>query len=286
MLGARPGQGHEAVGRAVGGAEGFQLFLHRLKLRVVLVRRVIAGHVGDRARVAEARERVDVAVGVVAREIAVPEPEDTVQAEQLPQTRLDPLLREPGVARRCEQAAFGGEQRARAVDLDRPAFEDEVHGLKRRVAEAVGVVEPARDLVIEGVAEFPAPAVKAEVEQQGLVLAHDRNRPVVARPGVVRGREAQHRPVPVHAAPGEEVRHMLAVLCIEAGDEHPLAPAHLARDLDEYGFDLFQARRPIAVRMRPGEHHAALRRPLRGQVLTAGRQGHGAIVRGGCGRRG
>ena len=76
------------VGATVGRAEGTQFFLHAPQRIVMFVRRIVALHVGDRTDVAEARQRVDMAVGIVAGQITVAQPEDAVETERLLEERL------------------------------------------------------------------------------------------------------------------------------------------------------------------------------------------------------
>src|SRR5262245_57080967 len=80
----------------------------------------------DRPRRDEAREVVDVATRVVARDAAF-EPENLVDPELLGEHLLRALVAELGVSRLAsvEQTLFGGEQRALAVDVDRAALEDD-----------------------------------------------------------------------------------------------------------------------------------------------------------------
>ena len=68
---ARPGQRHQPVRPAIGGTECLQLRRHRFQFRIMFVSRIVASNVGDGVRIAQAREGVDVAVGVVAGEGAV-----------------------------------------------------------------------------------------------------------------------------------------------------------------------------------------------------------------------
>ena len=92
VLGIVDGIGHgqrdQRVGMTVNSAEGAQLLLHAPQRIVMFVRRIVALHVGDRTAVAETRQRVDMAVGIVAGQIAVTQPEDAVETERLLEERL------------------------------------------------------------------------------------------------------------------------------------------------------------------------------------------------------
>ena len=126
------GQGHsdEAEGFAPLRAQGLQLLLHGAERFEVLVGRVVAAHVDNRVLRAEPRQRVDVRVGVVAREVAVAEPEEVVHAEPVGEQRLDRLLRGLGAAAvRVEQAFGRCQQRAVAVGLDAAALELKVEAV-------------------------------------------------------------------------------------------------------------------------------------------------------------
>src|SRR6059036_3217063 len=101
-------------------------------------------------------------VGVVTHD-AFAEPKDVRHAQKIAQVLLDLLLRQLRIAVRIQQTGFGGQQRAAAVDFDRPAFQDDpgrehrqlpqfcdvlgnrVVEVERRVTAAPGVVGPIRD---------------------------------------------------------------------------------------------------------------------------------------------
>jgi hypothetical protein len=92
---------------------------------------VLVGGVGfdggeDGVGADEAGDVVDVAVGVVAGAAAV-EPDGALDAEVVVEGLFELCARDAGVALLDvrEQALFGGEQQARAVDVDAAAFEDE-----------------------------------------------------------------------------------------------------------------------------------------------------------------
>ena len=94
---------------------------------MVRVARVVLLRQHDAPGRDEAREVVDVAARVVAGDAAA-EPDHLLGAEIVAQDRSVSAAAELGVARRLavEQALFGGEQRALAVDVDGAALEHDV----------------------------------------------------------------------------------------------------------------------------------------------------------------
>ena len=86
----------------------------------------------------EARDVVDVAVGIVAGAAAV-EPEDLLDAEVFAEGGFELLAGDAGVALLDfgEEALFGGDEGACAVDIDAAAFEDEAFG--RAIDEGFGL---------------------------------------------------------------------------------------------------------------------------------------------------
>ena len=93
---------------------------------------------------------------------------------------------------------------------------------------------------------------------------------MVACPSVVGWHCLQNDPIPVYVGTGELPADMFPVRAVVADDQHFFSPADLLRDLDKNRFDLFQAFGPVAVRVWPREHYAALRRPFGRKVLAAG----------------
>ena len=76
----RPGQGVQGVRHAGGRAQGFQFFAHARKFVVVAVRGVRTGLEHDGVIRCEARQRIDVGIGIVAFEVAVIEHEHAARA--------------------------------------------------------------------------------------------------------------------------------------------------------------------------------------------------------------
>lgn len=98
------------------GAEGF----------VVLIGGIGALNVSDGAVGAEAGKSVDVAISIVAGEVAVVEPQDALGMEVMQETTLYLVTRQIGIAVGREEALTGGHECATPVTLDAAAFEDEV----------------------------------------------------------------------------------------------------------------------------------------------------------------
>ena len=90
----------------------------------------------DRPWIGESREVVDVAVGVIALD-ALFQPEDFGDAESVAQELFDLRAAELRIAVGIEQHRLGGEELARAVDLDRTAFEDHA-AFENPLAEGCG----------------------------------------------------------------------------------------------------------------------------------------------------
>ena len=111
---------------SLGREETMQLLLHRLEGLIVLVGGVGTLHIGDDAVGAETGKGIDVAVCVVAGQIAVIEPQDTLGVEITPQALFYLEAIELGVAVGRKQTRAGGQQRAAPVALDAATLEDEV----------------------------------------------------------------------------------------------------------------------------------------------------------------
>ena len=66
-----------------------ELALHGGELGVVRIARVVAAYIGDGLGITEARQGIDMAVGIVAFEMSVAEPQHPVDAQRLGQPGLD-----------------------------------------------------------------------------------------------------------------------------------------------------------------------------------------------------
>src|SRR5690606_3546206 len=99
--------GDEPVGAAVGLAQGLDLLGHFLEREVVDVVLARAVQVGDGVGAAEAHEVVDVAVGVVAEQGTLADPQHAVETEFAEYQGFYGFARELAVALAVEQAVFG-----------------------------------------------------------------------------------------------------------------------------------------------------------------------------------
>ena len=111
-----------------------EVAVKRFEIRVVLV--LLDGR-QDGIPGNEACDVVHMAVGVVAFD-AIAEPEDGFHAEGGAEFFFDRVAAEGWIAVGVEEAAFGGEERAFAVGVDRSALEDEVLEVEMPDAESGG----------------------------------------------------------------------------------------------------------------------------------------------------
>ena len=80
------------------------------------------------------------AVGMVVHQAAA-EPQDAVDAQILPQPRLDVLAREEGVPVGVQQALAGGQERPLPIVVQRSAFQNDVMAVQsdaRGLSDLVG----------------------------------------------------------------------------------------------------------------------------------------------------
>ena len=133
--------------------------------------------------VREARERVDVAVGVVALEAGV-EPEDLRDAEASCRMRLEVAPRRaPGFASGDSRHCRVVSATARAVHLDRAAFDHEAR-CRYAVAAEQARDEP-RDLVVRVARVFLPQPLKSQLRSRSRPPLRDEDRAAVAQPDVV-----------------------------------------------------------------------------------------------------
>ena len=86
----RQWQGDQLIGQAFAGTKGLQLLFHGSERGEVFILRVIAAAVGNDSRVAEPGQHVDMRIGVIAGQFSMLQPEETLDAEQFTQARLQP----------------------------------------------------------------------------------------------------------------------------------------------------------------------------------------------------
>lgn len=119
-------QSKQSIGLSVGGSEAFELLFQRLKIGKLFVVFIVAAHVEQRVVGCTAYDSVDVAVSIVANEVAVVEPHDTLGTQSAFQFLLDFLAGERLVAIRCQEALRSRENRAVTVAFDAAALENEI----------------------------------------------------------------------------------------------------------------------------------------------------------------
>ena len=130
-------------------------------------------------------------VGVVANEVAMVYPQNSVGGESFFQFFFYFILTERLVAVGGHQASRCGEHGAFAVALYRTAFEHEVIAVDVFSIHHTGIKQGAVDTIIKRGLEFLSPSIKLEVEQtmtrkRTLLLAiYESDESVVARPCVV-----------------------------------------------------------------------------------------------------
>ena len=228
---------------------------------------VCALDVGNRVVGTEAGQRVNVAVGVVACEVAVVEPEDASCVERLEQPGLDLFLCQRLVAVGCKQASACGQDGALSVALDAAAFQHEVE---------VVLIVPSRDAlfrhapadaVVLPCGELLAPAVEAEVEQMRSVGCKQGDEAVVASPGVVGGCLAEGGSLQAFGREMtlEECAYMFGLgrynNKMYARGDFPCHVDVAACHFGQYGL-------PIGSGMRPGQLHGTLLVPFCRQYMV------------------
>ena len=162
-------------------AQALQVFLQRRVVRRSLIR---FSDRQDGARADEAREVIDVPVGVIVGK-AFANPEEFVDGESVVDGSMERRIISAFGPVRVVLDGFGREQEAITGDFNAAAFE--FKGIAKFL-QAETRRNLARHLVVERGLELPAPAVEFPVRQGeflgGIVL--DEDRAVVAAPHVVR----------------------------------------------------------------------------------------------------
>ena len=183
-------QWHESVWFAVGSAERPQLIFHSSQFVVMLVGSVGALHVGDSRRGAETSQSIDMAIGIVALQCSVFEPQCTASTEIFTEKLLYFLPRHT-VAIVGQQAAGGGKDSTASVCLDAAALENYTATIA--VAVAVDdirscIEKAAGNEIVEIGSELKPPTVEAEIEHYVASTAiDDGDTAEVASPSVVGG---------------------------------------------------------------------------------------------------
>ena len=158
------GQWQEPERLAVACQERAELLLHLGELRVVHVGFIVALHIHDGVVGTQPGQGVDVAVGIVAGQESVVEPQDLCDREGLVQVLFDLGAVPLSVPVGGEQAFRSGEQGPFPVRLDGAAFENEVQTVHVFTVEPSVLIHGSRYQVVEIGREFQSPTVECEVE--------------------------------------------------------------------------------------------------------------------------
>ena len=254
----------EAVRFALQRSELLELGFHLRQFGMVFVVLVEAFDVGNRVVGTESGKRVDVAVRVVAREVAVVEPKDALGMEGCEQSRLDLFFCQGLVAMWREQAFACRQDGSLPVALDASSLEHEVEVVFVASLQDALLHHSAVDSVVELGRELLAPSVESEVEQARAVGGEQGDEAVVASPSIVRRRLAEgdagefprgHDLLQLQADMRGFGRHYNKMYARDNRLRHlRIATAHILQD----GV-------PIGVRVRPSQLHGTLFVPFCGQ---------------------
>ena len=116
-------------------------------------------------------------------------------------------------------------------------------------------LEEAGDVVVTSGPEFPAPAGKLEIEQDGALVFDDRDGAKIAGPGVIRGDWAKGDPGEGGRGLAEEPADLVRG---GGGDDHAGLVAGLGDDAGKGFLDLGQIGLPVGVGMGPRQQDAIL----------------------------
>ena len=252
------GQGQQPVGRAIEGGEGAQLLLHAAQRLVVLVGGIGTPYVDNGIVGGEPGQGVDVAVGVVAGQITVVEPQDALQSEGLFQILFDAHLRPLAVAVGREQAFACGEQGAGAVAFECAPLDYEVEPVFIPGPEPVLPVERRGDEVVVVGGKLESPPVELEVVDAGLAVAQEGDATVVASPRVVGGALGEGHRIGVD----HPLQQLLYLLGVRRDNQQMLAFGNLTGEVDVAGRHFVEHVGPVGRFVGPGELDTRLRVPL------------------------
>ena len=227
----------------------------------MLVLHVCAFHVGNRVVGTESGQRVDVAVRIVASEIAVMDPEDAVGSERRQELLLYPVAAERFVPVGSQEAFRRGEDGSLAVALDASSLEDKTEVILVGSLEDVLLHHVAADLVVEIGRKLQSPSVEAEIQQMGPVGLEDGDKRVIARPGIVGGNlvEGNVGKSLLGQVLFKQASHFL---WIRRHDQEPLAEGNLCGNPDVAGTDFRQYGCPVGLLVRPGQLNGTLGVPF------------------------
>ncbi len=263
---ARKGQRDQMVGRAIGLAQRRQFPGHGLQRREVAVRGVVAALIDDGIGCCEARQGVDMAVRVVAFQMPLGKPQYALDPQGVTQLRFGGVLGDGAIAMRIQKAGGRGEQRAFAVALQGPAFEHEVHSPPRGLAEDARRVQPRNDGVVECTGIFAAPGIEREIEQHGLPVLEDRERPVVADPGIVARHDDEVQAFCLIGQRRNARAHRFHKIGVVHTDYQCFPDQDGAGDGGEGALGCCEVGCPVGFGVRPGQQDSGLGFPFGGKM--------------------
>ena len=166
----------------------------------MLIVRILATNIRDRILATKTRQRIHVAIRIVARQVAALDPKDTLQAKHVFQVTLQLLLPQILVTVHGSQALDRRHQRALPIRLDAASLQHERLHIRDNhlLREGAHPVQLASYQIIEASRVLHAPTVKHEVVHHGRPLVEDRDTPMVARPRIVRIHHTENDPTVVH----------------------------------------------------------------------------------------
>jgi hypothetical protein len=264
------GDGELFILRVAHFFEAFEVFFHGGVVGVGWVG-FDAGEEGG--GVGEAGGVVDVAVGVVAGDALV-EPEDFGGAEVGVEGLFDFLAGEVGVALLDggEEAFFGGEDAAGAVDVDGAAFEDEaleflvvVFAVGGEAGEVELVGDGGGESVVEGVVVVFGPGVEFEIDEGcgifhfGLCIVHlflEEDGAGVAGPDAVGGLGVEGDVSEVDVVAFEDFFDVFGEAVVFGRLDEDVDAFGLGEEADDFGIDPgdgFEFVGPVFVVVGPGD---------------------------------
>ena len=229
----------------------------------------------------EAGDVVDVAVGVVACAAAM-EPDGLVDAEVVVEGLLEGLaggllVAEAGVALLDvgEEALFGGDESAGAVDVDAAAFEDEavrfaisVDGLGFALGHVVMPCDVLGDLVVAAVVVVLGPGVELPVGDGVFACGVlDEDGAGVAEPDAVGGPVVEVEAGQVSSSATEEVGGSLFGVVVVDEDVDVFAAGEVADDFGVDPGDGLKFSGPVLSVVGPGDPGGGVEGPLGGHAV-------------------
>ena len=184
------------------------------------------------------------AIGIVASQLAMINPYDTLGTEHLLQVFLNLLLSHRLIAMGGHQAACRRKDGAASVALNRAALEHEVQLADIFPTNHAIVIQPTIDGIVKLRRELITPAVEPEVEQShSPTLVRQGDETMIAGPSVVRGTLIVHRRMPT---------------IVSINRQYRLVTLNCFHHLTIGSRNLIKHRSPVCLRMGPRQLHATL----------------------------